>query len=43
MCELEAPWQLAMTTRHLEGGGQGDLRIDIIQLRIISFAHEGGQ
>ena len=34
MCELEAPWQLAMATRHLEGGGRGDLRIE----RIISFA-----
>ncbi len=31
MCELEAPWQLAMATHHLEGGGRGDLRIDIIQ------------
>ncbi len=24
MCELEAPWQLAMTTHHLEGRGRGE-------------------
>jgi hypothetical protein len=32
MCELQAPRQLAMATRQLEGGGRGDLRIDTIRV-----------
>ena len=31
MCELQAPRQLAMATRQLDGGGRGDLRIDTIR------------
>ncbi len=31
MCQMQAPFSLARFTREMEGGGQGDLRIDTIQ------------
>ncbi len=31
MCGLQAPRQLTMATRQLEGGGRGDLQIDTIR------------